>query len=156
MMPTRFVLFAVSALLSITIARAVDLDDPGGLPDSTVRTELYRGTDSSSVAWAQIELVDCTDLTRGLDRSLKKRSRAGHALIELRVAEETAMKAKDVMTTSVVCRGAETPVLGIASVLLDRGISVLPVVDHQDRLVGIVSEGDLIRRPESQTLPRRP
>ncbi len=59
------------------------------------------------------------------------------------------MKAMDVMTTPVVTVDIETPVAEIAKRLVQRRISAVPVVDTEGRLVGIVSEGDLMRRPES-------
>ena len=58
------------------------------------------------------------------------------------------MLAKDVMTRRVVTVAPETPVPEVARLLLDRRISAVPVVDAGGRLLGIVSEGDLIRRPE--------
>lgn len=58
------------------------------------------------------------------------------------------MQAKDVMTTHVVTVGPETPVAEIARRLIDRRISAVPVVDADGRPLGIVSEGDLMRRPE--------
>ncbi len=65
------------------------------------------------------------------------------------------MQAKDVMTTPVVTVKPETTISEIARLLLERGISAVPVVDENERLLGIVSEGDLMRRPESGT-QRRP
>ena len=58
------------------------------------------------------------------------------------------MQAKDVMTTDVITVDLETSVRDIARRLVERRISALPVVDG-DRIVGIVSEGDLVRRPET-------
>jgi CBS domain-containing protein len=65
------------------------------------------------------------------------------------------MKAKDIMTTRVVTVRPETTVQEIVSQLLAHRISAMPVVDKDDRVVGIVSEGDLIRRVETGTAPRR-
>lgn len=65
------------------------------------------------------------------------------------------MVAKDVMTSSVVTAMPDTPVPELARLLLDRRISAVPVVDSDRRILGIVSEGDLMRRPESGT-ERRP
>jgi CBS domain-containing protein len=59
------------------------------------------------------------------------------------------VEAKDVMTTPVVTVDLETPVAEIAKRLLQRGISAVPVVDVEQRPIGIVSEGDLMRRPET-------
>ena len=61
------------------------------------------------------------------------------------------MRAADIMTERVLRVRPETSVLDIATTLSERGISALPVVDADDRLVGIVTEGDLMRRPEIGT-----
>ncbi|MGP1680301.1 MAG: CBS domain-containing protein [Burkholderiales bacterium] len=65
------------------------------------------------------------------------------------------MQAKDVMTAPVVSVAPDTTVREIARLLLKRGISAVPVLDAGGQLAGIVSEGDLVRRPESGT-ERRP
>lgn len=61
------------------------------------------------------------------------------------------MQAKDVMTTPVVTANPETTVVEIAKRLIERKISAVPVVDGDNHVIGIVSEGDLMRRPESGT-----
>ena len=61
------------------------------------------------------------------------------------------MKAKDVMTAPAVSVGPTTPVPAIARLLLARHISAVPVVDGLGSVIGMVSEGDLMRRPESET-----
>ena len=65
------------------------------------------------------------------------------------------MIASDVMTTDVVTVGPETPVREIAQLLLERRIGGVPVVDEDGKVLGVVSEGDLMRRAENQTEPRR-
>jgi len=61
------------------------------------------------------------------------------------------MQAKDVMTTKVVTVQPDARVEHIAALLLEQRISGVPVVDADGRLLGIVTEGDLIRRPELGT-----
>ena len=61
------------------------------------------------------------------------------------------MQARDVMTTNVITVGPETDVAETAKRLLEHRISALPVVEPDGRIVGIVSEGDLMRRTESET-----
>lgn len=61
------------------------------------------------------------------------------------------MRAKDIMTTRVVTVGPDEPVAGIARKLTDHHISAVPVVGEDGALLGIVSEGDLLRRPELGT-----
>ncbi|MDA0652910.1 MAG: CBS domain-containing protein [Proteobacteria bacterium] len=61
------------------------------------------------------------------------------------------MLAKDVMTTEVVTVSPDTPVSEIAQLLLSHCISAVPVIGEKGNVAGIVSEGDLMRRPESDT-----
>jgi CBS domain-containing protein len=61
------------------------------------------------------------------------------------------MRAMDVMTTNVITVGPDTPVQEVAKILSERSISGVPVVDAENRLVGIVSEGDLLHRVETGT-----
>jgi CBS-domain-containing membrane protein len=63
------------------------------------------------------------------------------------------MTAKDIMTTKVVAVGPEMPVSAVAALLLERRISGVPVIDDDRRVLGIVSEGDLMCRDEAA--PRR-
>ncbi|MFH1340939.1 MAG: CBS domain-containing protein [Pseudomonadota bacterium] len=61
------------------------------------------------------------------------------------------MRAHQVMTRKVVTVKADTPILEAANLMLQRRISGLPVVDDTGRLIGIVSEGDFMRRIEIGT-----
>lgn len=65
------------------------------------------------------------------------------------------MQAKDVMTTTVATVTPETPVHEIAALLLERHIGAVPVVDSAGQVLGIVSEGDLLHRPEVSGKRRR-
>jgi CBS domain-containing protein len=58
----------------------------------------------------------------------------------------TSLRARDLMTPDVITVPPETPVLAIARLLADRGISAVPVVDAQGQAIGVVTEADLIRR----------
>ena len=61
------------------------------------------------------------------------------------------MDAIDIMTRSVITVTPETPVLKIAQLMSEHRISGIPVVDSQEGLVGLVTEGDLLRRTELHT-----
>ncbi|GBD42641.1 Inosine-5'-monophosphate dehydrogenase [bacterium HR40] len=65
------------------------------------------------------------------------------------------MQACDVMTTGVITVSPDTPVHEIARLLVDKRISGVPVVDAEGHLLGIVSEGDLVRRLEEEDDGRR-
>jgi CBS-domain-containing membrane protein len=58
------------------------------------------------------------------------------------------MKVKDVMTTKVVSVSPDNSVKRAAGIMLDKHVSGLPVVDDEGMLVGLISEGDLLRRSE--------
>jgi CBS domain-containing protein len=66
------------------------------------------------------------------------------------------MKVKDVMTSPVVSVEPDNSVLQAVRIMLQRRISGLPVIDKEGRLVGIVTEGDFLRRAETGTQRRRP
>jgi CBS domain-containing protein len=61
------------------------------------------------------------------------------------------MRALDVMTSSVITVDPDTSVQDLAKLLSERGISGTPVVNSAGRMVGIVSEGDLLHRAELGT-----
>ncbi|APX92301.1 hypothetical protein BWR19_04750 [Halomonas sp. 1513] len=61
------------------------------------------------------------------------------------------MQAFDVMTHDVISVSVDTEVREIAGLLLEQRISAVPVVGAQDEVLGIVSEGDLMRRVETGT-----
>ena len=61
------------------------------------------------------------------------------------------MKASDVMVTDVITVKPNNNVQDVAEILLTNRISAVPVVDDTGKLVGMVSEGDLLRRTEAGT-----
>lgn len=65
------------------------------------------------------------------------------------------MQASDVMTADVITVRSDIPVAEVARILLERRISAVPVTDDSGQVMGIVSEGDLMRRPESDTIAHR-
>jgi CBS domain-containing protein len=70
--------------------------------------------------------------------------------------EDMTMRVKDVMTPNVICIGADEPILKAARLMLQNRISGLPVIDKDGELVGIVTEGDFLRRSELGTQRQRP
>lgn len=65
------------------------------------------------------------------------------------------MQARDVMVCGVISVGPDIPVQIAANAMVSNCVSALPVIDIYTKLVGIVSEGDLIRRVEIGTERRR-
>jgi CBS-domain-containing membrane protein len=66
------------------------------------------------------------------------------------------MKAADVMTRGAFTVTAESSVNDAARLMLSHRVSGLPVVDAGGALVGMLTEGDLLRRAEIGTDRRRP
>jgi CBS domain-containing protein len=66
------------------------------------------------------------------------------------------MNAGDIMTRSVVSVAPQTTIAEAAQLMLQHRVSGLPVVDAQGVVIGIVTEGDLLRRAEIGTERRRP
>lgn len=65
------------------------------------------------------------------------------------------MIASDIMTRNVISVAPDATVADAVALMLERGISGLLVVDSTGTLVGIVTEGDLLRRDELGTERRR-
>lgn len=65
------------------------------------------------------------------------------------------MKARDVMVSPVITVKPSASVGEVAETFVKYRISAVPVLDDQNRLVGIVSEGDLLHRAEAGTQRRR-
>src|SRR6202163_1801704 len=66
------------------------------------------------------------------------------------------MKASDVMSARVVSISPDANVQEAIKLMLQNHISGLPVIDTSGTLVGVVSEGDFLRRTETGTERRRP
>ena len=65
------------------------------------------------------------------------------------------MRAHQIMTRTVVTVAPETTIRDAADIMLRRHVSGLPVMDAAGKLVGIVSEGDFLRRSEIGTQRKR-
>jgi CBS domain-containing protein len=61
------------------------------------------------------------------------------------------MHVKDVMTTKVVSISSQATIASAISLMQSSNVSGLPVVDALGKLVGVLSEGDLLRRIELGT-----
>src|SRR5215470_13214751 len=66
------------------------------------------------------------------------------------------MRVKDIMSQPVITVAPDDTVLTAVRIMLQRKISGLPVVDTAGQVVGMATEGDLLRRAETDTVRRRP
>lgn len=66
------------------------------------------------------------------------------------------MEARHVMTSPTITIGPDAPVRDAIKTMLLAHVSGLPVVDAEGQLVGLLSEGDLLRRAEIHTEKHRP
>lgn len=70
---------------------------------------------------------------------------AGRAVLLVRSPRPASM-VREVMTRVVTTVTPDTPLRGVVEQLVQRGVKALPVVDGEDRVVGIITGGDLLRR----------
>ena len=61
------------------------------------------------------------------------------------------MKARDIMVSPVITVGENDTIQDVAKRLVANRISAVPVVDHTGKVVGIISEADLLHRREAGT-----
>jgi CBS domain-containing protein len=66
------------------------------------------------------------------------------------------MRAHQIMTRNVITIGPNTSIVEAAKLMLNNHLSGLPVLDKGGKLIGIVSEGDFLRRSEIGTQRKRP
>jgi CBS domain-containing protein len=64
------------------------------------------------------------------------------------------MKAREVMASDVASVRSDTPIRKIAKLLFDRRIGAVPVIDDSGTPIGMVSEGDLMGRPDTDRKTR--
>ncbi len=65
------------------------------------------------------------------------------------------MNAHDVMTRNVISIDPDSTVLQAARLMLQHRVRGLPVIDKSENLVGVLSEGDFLRRQETRTERKR-
>jgi CBS domain-containing protein len=65
------------------------------------------------------------------------------------------MRVSDVMTRRVILVTPKTTIVDAIRLMLKNHISGLPVIDHKSKLVGMVTEGDFLRRAEIGTERKR-
>jgi len=63
------------------------------------------------------------------------------------------MLAKDIMTKDVISVKSQDLVEDVIKILMEKNISGVPVVDDEERVIGIVTEGDLIYRSKKLRIP---
>ena len=69
------------------------------------------------------------------------------------MTEEKIIRARDLMTRDLITVGPKATIQEVAKLLVEHNISGLPVVDAQQKLLGIISEGDLLHK---EVFPKTP
>ncbi|MFQ5451254.1 MAG: CBS domain-containing protein [Nitrospinaceae bacterium] len=63
------------------------------------------------------------------------------------------LTAKDIMTRKVITVKKNTPISELSKLFLDNKINGVPVVDDEEKLIGIVTQGDLIEQNKNLHIP---
>jgi CBS domain-containing protein len=71
------------------------------------------------------------------------------------VDEEQKMRATDIMTKTVATIRGDASIQTAIAAMVYRHVSGLPVTDEKGKLIGVITEGDLLRRVETDTGRRR-
>jgi CBS domain-containing protein len=61
---------------------------------------------------------------------------------------EDKMQAQDIMTRNVIAAAADASVEAVAALMMENHISAVPILDADGAILGLISEGDLMRRVE--------
>lgn len=69
------------------------------------------------------------------------------------IKADTKVFAKDIMTKEVIVVHVDTPLLDVAKILAEHNFDGVPVTDKDNKLVGLVTEYDLINKTSAVHLP---
>lgn len=69
-------------------------------------------------------------------------------------APRQRLMARDIMTRDPLCVTAQTPLADCARLMRERGVGALPVIDNEREVIGIVSDGDLLRGAITEGQPK--
>jgi CBS domain-containing protein len=103
----------------------------------------------------KVEWVDATETVERLLPEVRKMVDDGMILVDEvdvvqyapgRQPDPLAQPVHNIMRTEVLTVQPETPIHEVVTLLLQRGYRSLPVVTADGRLVGIITDGDLLRR----------
>jgi CBS domain-containing protein len=126
----------------LTVSPTTSLKDVG-------EALVARGISGIPVVSTNREVLGVVSETDILYKERKREARRAHFFgrgaseeEELKLGARTAGEA---MTMPALTIAADRPVSEAASLMLDRGVNRLPVVDSEGRLVGIVTRADLVR-----------
>jgi CBS domain-containing protein len=120
---------------------------------SMIATRLARSTSPARTeikSW-QSCCLDCENGGAGIGLSLyfslpwTNESRDNRAKAQHAKEAQVSLIATDIMTTKVITAGPDDTVAKIAGLLCDHGISAVPICDTQGGVLGMLSEGDLMR-----------
>jgi CBS-domain-containing membrane protein len=75
--------------------------------------------------------------------------------VRIEIREERSMKAREIMTREVITVRPQTSVRDIAALMVEKRFSGVPVLTDDGKIVGIISESDLLHRAEVGTERRR-
>ncbi|MBX6342109.1 MAG: CBS domain-containing protein, partial [Thermomicrobiaceae bacterium] len=123
----------LAAVISTRLNRAVVVDDAGRPVGVITDAELLRRLDPEAQA--------------GLAQVLMRRLPFRHGTPEERAEWrfQTGTRAADLMLTPVVTVTASTPIPEAIRRMVERRYKILPVVDDEGRLIGMVDRADLLR-----------
>jgi CBS domain-containing protein len=65
--------------------------------------------------------------------------------LEHQVKKMAAYKVKDVMTKNVITVSGEADLNSVVDIIIDQKVNRVPVIDHEGKLVGIITRSDILK-----------
>jgi CBS domain-containing protein len=129
---------AAKILAECNISGAPVLDAEGELVGILTESDILRSVKGAA---DEVRMVFPSVNPMGIMFELAK----GETEIMEAFEEQANTVVMDVMTKNVITCHQNTDLNKVASILVKKGINRLPVVDDEDRVVGIVTRGDIIK-----------
>jgi CBS domain-containing protein len=129
---------AAKILAECNISGAPVLDAEGELVGILTESDILRSVKGAA---DEVRMVFPSVNPMGIMFELAK----GETEIMEAFEEQANTVVMDVMTKNVITCHQKTDLNKVASILVKKGINRLPVVDDEDRVVGIVTRGDIIK-----------
>ena len=129
---------AAELLAARNISGAPVVDIEGKLIGILTETDILRSVKNAA---DEVHMVFPSLHTMGVMFEMSK----GEKEILKAFEEQANTIVSDVMTTKVITCTPDTTLNEVASTFVDKGINRLPVVDEDNRVVGIVARGDIVR-----------
>jgi CBS domain-containing protein len=116
----------------------------------------YQTLQGQATAADVVRAVDAVSAYEAHPNGSQAHAMSGRAAAAAPIHHPRRWRVRDVMTTDVVTVEKTTPYKQVARLIAERRVSGLPVLTRSGRVLGMVSEADVLRKEERRFRPRSP